>query len=122
MNLPKIPPKKRVPRKNLVAIDGTLDKLDRIRISVKEVGKNAEPFELHILHKDAMREHVDCNNPACYNGGFSLGEVLREMVRGRQEEFIGTNFCIGQEGDPEELGPHPSCSTRFEVEASLRFR
>jgi hypothetical protein len=122
MNQSKPPAKKRVPRRNLVALDGTLDKLDRIQIAVKEVGKNAEPFELRIIHKDAIREHVDCNNPACFNGGFSLGDVLRDMVRGRQEDFIGTNFCTGQEGDPEEEGPHPSCGTRYEVQAVLRFR
>src|SRR5258708_974236 len=89
------PPKTPPPRKNLVAIDGTLDKLDRLQISVKEVGRDAEPFELRIVHKDAVREHVDCNNPECFNGGFSLGDVLREMIRGHQEEFIGTNFCTG---------------------------
>jgi len=44
------------------------------------------------------------------------------MVRGRQEEFIGTSFCTGQEGDPEEPGPYPSCATRFEVQVTLRFR
>ena len=114
--------RKRVARRNLVAIDGTLDKLERVQISVREVGRNAEPFELRIVHKEAMREHVDCNNPDCFNGGFSLGNVVREMVLGRQEEFIGTSFCTGQEGDPEESGPHPSCHTRFEVQATIRFR
>ena len=122
MNIPKGPVKKREPRKNLVAIDGTLDGVERILVSVHEKGREANPFELRILHKDAVREHVDCGNPDCYNGGISLGDLLREMVRGRQEEFIGTNFCVGQEGDPDEPGPHPSCATRFEIEATLRFR
>jgi len=122
MNLPKGTTKKRPPRKNLVAIDGTLDRVGRIQVSIWEKGKEASPFELRIQHKDAVREHVDCNNSMCYNGGISLGDLLREMVHGRQEEFIGTSFCTGQEGDPEELGPHPSCATRFEIEATLRFR
>jgi len=139
MSYSKAPAKKRPPRKNLVAIDGTLDALAKIRISIREKGLNAEPFEIRIIHKDAMREHVDCNNLNCFNGGFSLGDVLREMVAGRQEDFIGTCFCTGQEGDPypngvrthplnekgrgaEDLGPHPSCATRFEIEASIRFR
>ena len=138
MNPPKPPTKRRIARKNLVAIDGTLDRVERLQISVKEKGRNAEPFELRIIHRDAAREHVDCNNPDCFNGGFSLGDVLRDMVQGRQEEFIGTSFCTGQEGvrqtagrtsagrvadDPEEaieLGP--SCATRFEIETTLRYR
>lgn len=116
------PRKKRSPRKNLVAIDGTLDKVARMDIRVQERGINAEPFELHIAHRDMVREHVDCNNPHCYNGGISLGNVLREMVANHQEEFIGTSFCTGQEGDPEEEMLHPSCATRFEIQATLRYR
>ena len=122
MSSTKVPAKKRPPRKNLIALDGTLETLDKIRISVREKGQNAEPFELRIIHKDSVREHVDCNNPLCFNGGFSLGDVLRDMVKGRQEDFIGTSFCTGQKGVPEEEGPHPSCSTRYEIEASLRYR
>jgi len=121
MNPSRGPIKKRMAKRNRVAIDGTLDAVDRIHVSVWEKGKDASPFELRIHHKDAVREHVDCNNPLCFNGGFSLGEVLREMVGSRQEEFIGTSFCTGQEGDPEEEGPHPSCATRFEIQAELRF-
>ena len=109
-------------RRNIVALDGTLDKLERLQIAVREVGPNAEPFELRIIHKDAMREWVECNNPDCFNSGFSLGNVVREMLLSRQEEYIGTNFCVGQLGDPEEDGPHPSCPTRFEVQITLRFR
>ena len=99
-----------------------MDRVDRIRISIHEKGRDANPFDLRIQHKDAVREHVDCNNPDCPNGGISLGDLLREMVRGRQEEFIGTSFCTGQEGDPEDPGPHPSCATRYEIEATLRYR
>jgi hypothetical protein len=122
MSSANVPAKKRPPRRNLVAIDGTMDKIERLRVFVKEIGRNAEPFELRIVHKDSVREFVDCNNPDCHNGGFSLGDVLRDMVKNRQEEFIGTSFCTGQEGDPEEESAHPSCATRFEIEATLRYR
>jgi hypothetical protein len=114
--------KKRPARQNLVALDGTLDRFERFHIVVKEIGKNAEPFELRIHHREAVREYVVCNNPDCYNGGFSLGNVLRDMLAGRQEEFIGTNFCTGQEGDPELEGPHPSCATRYDVQIKAELR
>lgn len=120
--IPAKPKRKRAPRKNLIAIDGTLDNLWSMSIQVAEKGVGAEPFELRIIHREAIREHVDCNNPACFNGGFSLGNVLREMVANRQEEFIGTSFCTGQEGDPEEDMLHASCPTRFDIHANLRYR
>ncbi len=117
------PPIKKHPlRRNLVAIDGTMDKIARLGVVSKEVGQNAEPFDLRIQHRDAVREYVECNNPNCFNGGFSLGNLLREMLLGRQEEFIGTSFCTGQLGTPEEPGPHPSCPTRYDVEIRLHFR
>ncbi len=122
MSGPQTPMRRKTAKRNIVAIDGTLDRFQRLELTVKEVGKNSEPFDLRIVHKEAVREHVDCNSPECFNGGFSLGEVLRDMIRSRQEEFIGTSFCTGQEGDPEDLGPHPSCSTRFELQLTLRYR
>lgn len=99
-----------------------MDVIWKMSIVVAEDGVNAEPFELRIIHREAIREHVDCNNPNCFNGGFSLGNVVREMVLNRQEEFIGTSFCTGQEGDPDEETPHPSCATRFEIHATLRYK
>ncbi len=116
------PTKKHAPRRNLVAIDGTMDKIARLRIVCKEVGQNAEPFDLRIQHRDAIREYVECNHPDCFNGGFSLGNLLREMLLSRQEDYVGTSFCTGQLGDPEDSGPHPSCPTRYDLEISLRFR
>jgi hypothetical protein len=114
--------KRLIARRNLVAIDGTLEQVAALFIRVKEKGRNAEPFELQISRRDGIREVVECNNPYCHNGGFSLGDVLREMVRSRQTDFIGTSFCRGQEGDLEIPVTLHSCETRFEVEATLQFR
>lgn len=113
----------RAPGKNLIAIDGTLDPVDLLHISVWEKGRSASPFELRIQHRDAVREYVDCNNPLCKGGGFSLGNVLRDLVNGRQTEFIGTSFCTGQETPhPEVPEPVRSCRNRFEIQARLQFR
>jgi hypothetical protein len=118
----KPPTPKRPPVRNLVAIDGTLDKLSSLEIHVQEKGRRALAWEIRIIHKDAIREHIDCSNPLCQMGGFSLGDVVRDMVKGQQRDFIGTNFCTGQEGDLEKPETLRSCETRFEVEAILRFK
>ena len=115
--------KLRTPEKNTVLIDGTLEPVAALRIEAHEKGTHAEPFNWIVTHKEAVRERLPCNNPACYGGGFSLGNLLRDMVRDRQAEYVGTGFCTGQEGDPEEaLEPRPSCPTRFDIGINLRFR
>jgi hypothetical protein len=120
---PKEKAKRRAPTKNLVALDGTLDLIEKLDIRVIEKGRSASLYEIRMIHKDAVRERIDCSNPLCEGGGFTLGEVLRDMVRNRQADFIGTNFCTGQEKPhPEVPEPLRSCRNRFEVEATLRFR
>lgn len=105
-----------------MAIDGTLDAVEKFAILAREKGQGAEIFELRMAHKDAIREHLACHNPQCFSGGFSMGDLLRDLVRNRQEVFVGTGFCTGEEGDPEDPGPHRSCPTRFDIEATLHFR
>jgi len=115
--------KRKSPSKNLVALDGTLDSVDKIAVRVVEKGRRASPYEIRIIHKDAVREHIDCSNPLCSGGGISLGDILRDMVRSRQTDFIGTSFCTGEEvPHPEVPEPVRSCRNRFEIEATLRFR
>jgi hypothetical protein len=109
--------------KNLVALDGTLDSVDRIGIRVVEKGRSPSPYEIRVIHKDAVRERIDCSNPLCEGGGISLGDILLDMVRSRQTDFIGTSFCTGEEVlHPEVPEPVRSCRNRFEIEATLRFR
>lgn len=43
-------------------------------------------------------EFVDCSNPACYNGGFSVGQILRDMVRKKQTHLEDGRKCQGYEG------------------------
>lgn len=102
-------------RKNLVAIDGTMDAVEGLHIHVVERGRRATPDDLHIRRVESVREHVPCHNPLCEGGGFSLGDVIRDWVRNRQEDFIGTSFCTGHE-------EQQSCHTRFEIQAALRYR
>ena len=112
----------RPPERNRVLIDGTLDAIERLAVTVTEKGRNAEPFAWIMQSRDSVRERIICNNPACFDGGFSLGDLLREIVKNRQTEFIGTSFCTGRAGDPEAPGPHPSCDTRYNLEIRILYR
>jgi len=112
----------RPPDRNRIRIDGTLDALDGIDVQISEKGKDASPYRIQWHQKEMIREVISCGNRICFDGGFSLGDLLRELVLNRQDNFIGTNFCRGREGDPELGGPRPSCATRYDVEVKLSFR
>ncbi|MFA5975117.1 MAG: hypothetical protein WC859_03015 [Elusimicrobiota bacterium] len=109
-------------KKNLITIDGTLEPLLQLQIAILEKGRRADPVEIRISRIDAVREYIDCHSPLCEAGGFSLGDLLRELIRNRQTEFIGTSFCIGEEQVHPEVPETRACRTRFDVRASLRFR
>lgn len=115
-------PKAELPSKETIRIDGTLERLTHLRISILEKGKNADPMEMRITRVDAVRERIPCHNPLCEAGGFSLGDLLRDLVGSRQTDFIGTSFCTGQEQLHPEVEEFRSCRTRYEVHAALQFR
>jgi hypothetical protein len=107
---------------NRVAMDGTVDSIIALDMRIEEKGRQANPIEVRINRRDSVRENIPCRNPLCNGGGLALGNLLRELVRDRQAEYVGANFCTGQEGDLEKPETLKSCTTRFEVQAELRFR
>ena len=56
-----------------------------------------------VYTKTMLREFVDCSNPMCYNGGFSIGSILRDMVTQDETEHTATMYCRGYEGSPKAL-------------------
>ena len=114
--------KRELPSKDLIRIDGTLDQVDSLHISIQERGKSADPMELRITRVDAVHERFRCHNPLCEGGGLLLGDLLRDLIHGRQSDYIGTSFCGGQEQLHPEVEEFRTCRTRFEVHARLNFR
>lgn len=68
-------------------------------------------------------EYVDCTNPMCYNGGFSVGHFLRTMVQSKQTHFerdyIG---CQGYEGSPKGKRRYRSCTNHFGVTIDIKYK
>ncbi len=122
MGRPRKTEKTELPGKDLIRLDGTLDRVDQLRVAIQEKGRSADPMELRITRVDAVRERIRCHNPLCEGGGFSLGDLLRDLIAGRQTDFIGTSFCTGREQLHPEVEEFRSCRTRYDVHAQLSFR
>ena len=67
-------------------------------------------------------EYFDCSNPACYSGGVSLGEILRQMVSNKTTEETVTQKCKGYEGSPKGHRRYRSCMHSFTVEVTLKYK
>jgi len=67
-------------------------------------------------------EYVDCESAVCFNGGFSLGGTLREMVRLGETDRRGTAICQGHEGSPKGRRLTRKCLQFFAYQISVTYR
>jgi len=67
-------------------------------------------------------EFVDCSNPVCYGGGFSIGSILRDMVKKNQAQIKTTKGCRGYEGSPKGRRRYRSCGNRFKIKIYVEYK
>jgi hypothetical protein len=74
-------------------------------------------------HFDAgnLGEYMDCRDPRCYGGGFSIGQVLHNMVSKKQTHFEGWSRCQGQEGGSQRRRGSP-CITQFDYRVDIVYK
>lgn len=92
-----------------------------IRIEVTERKNFSSADRKRYYGKDAS-EYVDCSNPACYNGGFRLGALIRNMVNRGQTELETTEFCQGYHGSPKGRRNYGPCEHRFKVIIKIKYK
>lgn len=97
--------------------------IKNLEIRAKEVGGGPgrmPPTSVYDMQR-LPGEYIDCSNPICYGGGFSIGGILREMTREGKTDYNGTKVCKGYEGSPKGRKRYRSCSTFWEVEVNLEY-
>jgi len=67
-------------------------------------------------------EYIDCRNPLCYNGGFSIGQILRDMVSKRQTHYEGSALCQGYEGSPKGRRHYRSCLSFWKIKVDIEYK
>ena len=67
-------------------------------------------------------EYINCGNPVCYGGGFSLGGILREMIHKEQTHYEGGQICKGYEGSPGGRRRYRSCMSYWEVKVDVVYK
>ena len=103
-----------------------------------EVFPQIEDFSLEVIEDNAVKVGervtrsynrvslrdlvVNCSNPLCYSGGFSVGDILREMMRTGQTEYETTVRCNGYEGSPKGVRRYGDCYHFFEVKLRVKYK
>ncbi|MCH9035939.1 MAG: hypothetical protein IH860_01290 [Chloroflexi bacterium] len=67
-------------------------------------------------------EYVDCSNPRCFNGGFSLGRLLYPMIGRRQAESETSLPCQGYEGSPKGKRIYRKCLNGFTIKVLIQYK
>ncbi|MDE2823841.1 MAG: hypothetical protein OXK79_10090 [Chloroflexota bacterium] len=102
--------------------DQAFPEITTVSGTVEEDGDGVSDWRRTRHISENTGEYFDCSNPLCYNGGFSLGGILRAMVATRATHKEDTLFCQGYEGSPKGRRRYRDCMNSFRVTVDIQYR
>jgi hypothetical protein len=96
--------------------------IERLKVEVEESDFGNSP-RLSIYSEANCGEYIDCSIPLCYNGGFRVGQIVRNMVTCGETEYEDDYIsCQGYEGSPKGRRKNRNCLHCFKVKISSKYR
>ena len=107
-----------------VSFDEAFPEIEDLTVEVEKFGEGVQKWNRKSVYRkqNFPGEYIDCNNSLCYNGGFSIGSILREMVKNKQLELETSELCIGYEGSPKGIKKYRSCLNCFKVKVTIKYK
>jgi hypothetical protein len=105
-----------------VSFDEAYPEIEDVVVEVKENGYGSYGASRTYAKAYFPGEFIDCSNPSCYGGGFSIGQIIYEMKRNRQTEYATSKICKGCEGSPKGRRRYRSCINVFEIKVTVKYR
>jgi hypothetical protein len=68
-----------------------------------------------------LGEFIDCSNPLCYNGGFSICQILWDMMQKKETHFETLESCQGFEGSRKFKSGRRRCLNKFKVTIDVEY-
>ena len=93
-----------------------------LKVVVERSGPGVYEWNRTQCFTSNVGEYVDCQNPVCFNGGFSVGSLLRQMVAENTKHLEVTKFCQGYEGSPKGKRRYRSCTSSFKITIDLEYK
>jgi len=96
--------------------------IEKISVEVTESGYGVySNFRTSHYSNHNIAEYINCSNSSCYNGGFSIGTIIREMSYRKETEREGTAICQGNEGSPKGRRIYRKCLNSFEYKIHIVY-
>lgn len=103
--------------------ENAFPQIEDITVEVVESGDGVREWNAKRIYKKSnIGEYVNCHNSLCYNGGFSLGNIIRHMVRDKKTELETTEFCQGYEGSPKGRRKYRNCMNCFDIKVVIKYK
>lgn len=72
---------------------------------------------------ETLAEFIDCSNPSCHEGGFSIGKFFREMEQEKKTHFDGQERCQGfEQGSVRFKASQLQCCNRFKITIDTEYK
>ena len=101
--------------------------IEEIQVTIKHNGKSdlaqANTREYYVRYGKNVVDYVECTNPMCRNGGFSIGNLINKMVDSCQT-YLQKDYipCPGYVGSgPGVAGSH-RCTNFFGIRIDIRYK
>ena len=93
-----------------------------ISVEVKETGRGTYNGSRTSHYSNSnIGEYVNRSNSMCYNGGFRLGGIIREMVYKKETVREGSAMCQGNEGSPKGRKIYRKCWNDFSYKIQIEY-
>ncbi len=66
-------------------------------------------------------DHIECHSPFCVNGGLSIREILRSMVRIHEQFRQGTILCKDSDGAAKRSRRYLPCNHSFQFKIAVKY-
>lgn len=96
--------------------------IEELKVKVEESGDGVSEWGRTRHYHTTVGEYVNCSNPLCYNGGFSIGQILRDMVEKEDTQREESKFCQGYEGSPKGRRKYRSCTNSFRIQIQAKCK
>jgi len=96
--------------------------IEDVEVTVQETGYGVIDDGVQVHKKNQFGEHINCSNPRCYNGGFQIGSILRDMVKDKKVEFNLSLDCKGYKGSPKGRIRYGRCFNTFTIQVKIKYK
>lgn len=106
------------------SFDEAFSEIENLTVNIKEDGRGINQYnsESSYNKRSLPGEYINCHNRLCYNGGFNIGRIIREMIRNKQIELETYEICQGYNGSPKGRRNYGPCSNSFSIKVLIKYK